>query len=253
MEEDFSEDPDTESLPQTAGFGPGSGASQVSDQSLAFKRPRAKTSAIHEHVTQQNDTLSCNRCSRTYKLSGGTGAVIRHLKDKHFIDVTPSGIAVKRIREETAIDLAILRGTEINIKAKEKRREELIGRSVDKTTLEYLYLQWTIPLNLLFNHVQNSGFRTFLEYVNPVANRMLPDFNSTVKIYAEALFAEGKQRLRHMLGTALSDIHLTCDMWTSPNHLGLLPVIGYFTSEKNKLIAVTLGLVELQGEHSGLN
>ena len=30
-------------------------------------------------------------------------------------------------------------------------------------------------------------------------------------------------------------------------------MVAYFTSEKGKLYAVTLALVELQGEHSGLN
>ena len=40
-----------------------------------------------------------------------------------------------------------------------------------------------------------------MEYVNPVANRLLLDSDSTVKIHAEGLFEEGKQRLRHMLAT----------------------------------------------------
>ena len=56
-----------------------------------------------------------------------------------------------------------------------------------------------------------------------------------------------------MLATALSDIHITCDMWTSPNHLGLLAVIGHFTSEQSKHLTITLALKELQGEHSGEN
>ena len=42
-------------------------------------------------------------------------------------------------------------------------------------------------------------------------------------------------------------------MWTSPNHLGLLAVVGHFTSEKGKLLTATLGLKELQGEHSREN
>ncbi len=251
-EEDSSEDPHTGTSLQTPG--PGSSVSYASeDLSTSFKRPRAKTSGIHEYVTQRNNTLVCNRCSKVYQLSGGTGAIIRHLREKHSIDATSTGVVAKRIREGQAIDLAILRGVEINTKAEEKRKEELMGRNLDKVTLEYLYLQWTVPLNLPFKHVRNSAFRTFLEYVNPVANRMLPNSDSTVKIHAEALFAEGKQRLRYMLATALSDIHITCDIWTSSNHLGLLAVVAHFTSEKGKLITVTLGLVELQGEHSGLN
>ena len=92
-----------------------------------------------------------------------------------------------------------------------------------------------------------------MEYVNPVANRMLLDSDSTVKVHAEGLFEEGKQRLRHMLATGLSDIHITCDMWSSGSYLGLLAVVGHFTSEDSKLCTVTLALRELEGEHSGAN
>lgn len=42
-------------------------------------------------------------------------------------------------------------------------------------------------------------------------------------------------------------------MWTSLNPLGLLAVVGHFTSENGKLLTATLGLKELQGEHSGEN
>ena len=177
----------------------------------------------------------------------------KHLKKYHSIDPALSATAEKRIREGTAIDVAILRDAEANIKANEQRRKEMMGIGLNKATLEYLYLQWTVSHDVPFNQVRDTYFRTFLNYVNPVANRMLPDSDSTMKSHAEGLFAEGKCRLRHILTTALSDIHITCDMWTSPNHLGLLAVIGHFTSEKGELVTITLGLKELQGEHSGEN
>ena len=222
-------------------------------QTVTGKRLRSKTSSIHEHITTRGDQYICNSCSKSYSISGGTGAIARHLKAKHSIDPTASGIAEKRMKEGTSIDQAILRGVEINIKAEEKRNEERLGAHLDKETVEYLYLQWTVLSNIPFDQVRDRGFRTFLEYINPVVNRMLPDSDSTVKIHAKGLFAEGKQRLRHMLATAVSDIHITCDMWTSSNYLGLLGVIAHFTSEKGQLHVVTLALVELQGDHSGLN
>ncbi len=258
QEEELSEESEAENPSQTPD--PGSSVSQPSQPSsgltsglVSFKRSRAKTSAIHEFITQRGKLLVCNRCSKTYQLSGGTGAITRHLKEKHSIEPTATYLAEKRRNEGTSIDAAILRGAEINIKAEEERRKELMGIGLDKATLEYLYLQWTIPMNIPFRQVRDKGFRTFLEYVNPVANRLLPDSDVTVKTHAEGLFAEGKQRLRHMLATALSDIHITCDMWTSPNNLGLLAVVAHFTSEKSKLVTVTLGLVELEGDHSGEN
>ena len=101
--------------------------------------------------------------------------------------------------------------------------------------------------------MRDTRFRIFLKYINPAANRILPDSDSIIKSHAKDLFNEGKERLRHILITALSDIHLTYDIWTSPNYLELLTVIRHFTSEKGELYAVTLALKELKGEHSGEN
>lgn len=126
------------------------------------------------------------------------------MKKAHSIDPTAGGIAEKRVRERRAIDAAILRGAEINIKAEGKRREEMMGIGLDKNTLEYLYLQWTLSSDIPLNHVRDTAFRTFLEYVNPVANRMLPNSESTMKIHAETLLADGKRGLARDDKQALS-------------------------------------------------
>ena len=179
----------------------GIGFSQTSGKSL--KRPRAKTSHIHEYITTREGNFVCNRCSRVYKSTGGTGAIARHLKKAHSIDPTASALAEKRKRDGTAIDAAIIRGAEFNTRAEERRKEELkemrelreereeqTGTTLNKTTLEYLYLQWIMSQDISFKQVRNKAFRTFLEYVNPVANRMLPDSEFTLKIPANGLLAE---------------------------------------------------------------
>ena len=86
-----------------------------------------------------------------------------------------------------------------------------------------------------------------------MANRLLLSRPEIIRQYTLALMREGKQRLRHILGTAISDVHITCDIWTSPNHLGILAVIAHFTSKKLQLTTVTLALIELKGKYSGLN
>ncbi len=78
------------------------------------------------------------------------------------------------------VDAAILREAEISSKAEEKRREQLMGIGLDKSTLKYLYLQWVITQDAPSKQVRDKAFRTFLEYVNPVANRMISEFDSTV-------------------------------------------------------------------------
>ena len=153
------------------------------------KKPRTKTSHIHEHISTRGDSFVCNTCSRSYKISGGTGAIARHLKKYHSITPTPGGLAGKRTLERAAINDAILRGARINHDTERKGREEVMGDGLDKNTLEYLYLKWTTSLDIPLDHVRDTGFRTFLEYINPAANRMLPNSESTLKIHAETLLA----------------------------------------------------------------
>ena len=156
-------------------------------------RTRAETSHIHGYISTCGDSFICNKCSRIYKSSGGTGVIARHLKKAHSINPTTSGITEKRIRESTAIDATMLRSAEMNIKAEEKRREELMGIGLDKNTLEYLYLKWTLAQSIPLKYVRNLAFRRFLEYVDPVTNRMLPNSESTLKLHAESLLADGEK------------------------------------------------------------
>ena len=67
--------------------------------------------------------------------------IIKHLKKTHFIDFTINDIIEKRIREKIIINIIIFYDVEINIKAKEKRKKEIINRDFDKIILKYLFLR----------------------------------------------------------------------------------------------------------------
>ena len=124
---------------------------------------------------------------------------------------------------------------------------------INKNPLEYLYIRWFVTQDIPSHQVSHQYTRDFLEYVNPTANRLLPTASSTIRLHAISLLEEERHRLFYMLATALSDIHITYDLWTSPNNLGVLAIIAHFTSEKLQHQTVTLALIELEGEHRGLN
>ena len=86
--------------------------------------------------------------------------------------------------------------------------------------------------NLLAAHTCRA-FQSFLEYINPVANQMLPRAPSTIIIHAQQLFFEGKMHFHHISATAISEIDITCDMWTPP---GILAIVAHFTS--NELVYI---------------
>ena len=106
---------------------------------------------------------------------------------------------------------------------------------------------------MAFDQVESEDFRVFLQYLNPVANDKLPNSHNTIKARVMTHFLEGKETVKQNLHAAVSDIHFTLDLWSSPNHLGLLGINAHFTREDRGLQIVTIALRELRGAHSGPN
>jgi hypothetical protein len=59
--------------------------------------------------------------------------------------------------------------------------------------------------------------------------------------------------MKSRLYSARTDIHISCDLWTSPNCLPILGFVGHYISEDGQLESATLALVDIKGEHSGEN
>ena len=138
------------------------------------KRPRTKTSYIHGYVSTRGGKFVCDRCSRAYESSGGTGAISRHLKKAHSIDTTASSASRNTTRERAVRDAAVHRERKDHTKA-EEAREEPTPISLNRATLQRLYLSWVKSKDQHLALVNNTAFRNFLQYISPVANEMLPD------------------------------------------------------------------------------
>jgi len=60
-----------------------------------------------------------------------------------------------------------------------------------------------------------------------------------------------KLRIKTEVQSAISKVHFTVDLWTSPNYLAIIGIIAYYITETGKLDHSVLALQELDGEHSG--
>lgn len=102
-----------------------------------------------------------------------------------------------------------------------------------------------------FSQVKHPDFRTLLQYVNPASNALLLNSHNTIHSRIKDFFREGQRRVAMILQSALSSIHITCDAWTSSNHLAAWGMVGHFTSEEGKLECLRLSLTEIKGLHNG--
>ena len=194
--------------------------------------------------------FKCNTCPQQYKRSAGTKNIRNHLLKRHgWTSLT--GVQNKRKRENESIKDVVKRMGPAVEERRDAIRKKLLSESLDKETLEYLFVQTVILCDLSFNLVQNHTFRTWLEYVNSAANDLLRNSGSTIRNRIMSLHQEGQRRICLVLQDALSSIHILCDGWTTPNALGIFGIVGHFTNEEGKLQALLLALVEVEGAHTG--
>jgi hypothetical protein len=62
-----------------------------------------------------------------------------------------------------------------------------------------------------------------------------------------------EQHIKLVLRKARTKIHISCDLWTSPNSLAILGITAQFINESGNLKSLVLALKEVDGEHSGEN
>lgn len=101
--------------------------------------------------------------------------------------------------------------------------------------------------------VSKPEFRAFLAYLNEDINVWLPRSSNTIKSWVLECFINQKEKLRQTVRHARSLIHISCDLWTSPNSLAILGIIGHLIDESGSLQHYVLALTDIIGEHSGEN
>jgi hypothetical protein len=62
-----------------------------------------------------------------------------------------------------------------------------------------------------------------------------------------------KGRIRIRLQNSKTKIHLSLDIWTSPNNKPILSVVTHYISESRALEHVVLAMKEIEGSHIGVN
>ncbi|OWT42315.1 transposase-like protein [Pochonia chlamydosporia 170] len=96
-----------------------------------------------------------------------------------------------------------------------------------------------------------TKFRALLCYVNADIDTWLPDTHQTVKKWIMRQYEDQKEKVKQRIQSAKLRIHISCDLWTSPNSLAILGVVAHYVTEDGKLEHRTLALKDIDGEHDG--
>ena len=60
-----------------------------------------------------------------------------------------------------------------------------------------------------------------------------------------------KEKVKQRIQSAKSRIHISCDLWTSPNSLATLGIVAHYVTEDGQLEHHILALKDIDREHDG--
>ena len=66
-------------------------------------------------------------------------------------------------------------------------------------------------------------------------------------------FETAKVTIKERLSLARSRIHISYDLWTSPNHKAMIAIVAHWTAEDYEVKSALLVIREVHGEHTGEN
>jgi hypothetical protein len=192
----------------------------------------------------------CKLCHKEYLESGGTANISSHLIKVHSIDIVSSQ-AAKVISRQTSIKEAMARGQETSYKRRRLAEDPDTERTIDPAVLEHLYVRWITACGVPFRMVSREEFRALLHYLDPEVDVWLPDSHMSIQAWTLRTYENERLRVQQKVQSALSKVHFTIDLWSSPNSLAILGMIAHYISENEDLTHSVLALKELEGKHSG--
>lgn len=226
---------------------------------LPSKRPR--TTWVWNHMPDEDPQTQyfnkntgkpewrCRYCTRRYATTGGTRAIMEHLKT-HKIEEN-STRETRAINQQASIQYAM----DIARENPQKRRRlnENQGESIDPDQLEVLYVRWVSACSVSFRMVECPEFRALLYYVNKDIDTWLPGSHNTVQDWVVRQYETQKAKIKASLKKSKTKIHISCDLWSSPNSLAILGIVAHFITGDGELRHVVLALREIDGAHTGEN
>jgi hypothetical protein len=113
-------------------------------------------------------------------------------------------------------------------------------------------IKWIVICHIAFIQIENRYFQNLVNFLQVALGKFLPSRN-TFRCWVLAEYDRRKRRLRKELRRTRSNIHLSFDLWTSPNYYAIIAIVAHFIDSKGYRQTKLLALRQLKGEHSGEN
>lgn len=216
---------------------------------------RKNTSSIHQYCrtptqeepvrdSQNRKLYYCSLCS----YSGSSTTNIRyHLQSKHQIE---SDKPISRTKVTAASQLQELWKQASTDNQLSELNSLVLKNCLNKQVLDQSLVNLIVVRNIPFRIVEWPEFHTFCQALNPEAVHSLTTAHSAISTLIQNSFQLQQDIVRKKVQSALTDIHLSVDVWTSPNNHLLLAVCAHFVDLREERVKALLALRTIVN-HSG--
>ena len=205
----------------------------------------------------------CKHCVSSSTKANRTTNLRNHLQSSHNIKVEVTAKKVTEDIEKRASYLNKVFGASGDALFKSKRTNEEVAEDLfrsylmeNKEKIKRGLVEFLVENRSPFHMVEKASLGTLLSFFNPCAKEVLPTSHNTLARYTVKSFNHQKELIRKLLKESSTRIHLSADIWTSPNNYLTLGLVGSFVQisddEIPQRVRVLLGLQEVAG-HSGEN
>lgn len=205
-----------------------SSASDFIDIEKFFTREKAKPRALYV----------CLYCTSKPWKDGYKGNARRHIRTSH-----QSLIGLSNRQNQQSLDLYVTSSTTPS------------GAALRNAFNRQAYVEAIVSLltrrRVAFSMVEWDEPRDLALACNPAISDGLITSRRTAMRYVSANYRLYAAQLAESLQSAVSMIHLSSDLWTSPHRHGMLAVCAQWVDQDYTLQKALLGLLECRNDHSG--
>jgi hypothetical protein len=124
---------------------------------------------------------------------------------------------------------------------------------VDVMAFRRALIHWIILAHIALSCVEQEAFRALIGLLNPVILQYLFRAGNSIRKLIMEDFQQRRERVKEDLRAARSRIHISFDLWTSPNSMAMNGVIAHYLTKDLIARSLLIGLRRVEGTHSGEN
>jgi hypothetical protein len=213
------------------------------------RRKGSKISKIwrlgQQYIALDNPELiawRCQLCNDTDALillaNKSTTSATKHLKRKH------SDLPANVYEDSSDITTITSEGS---------RGYRSLVTTVDVDLFRYHLLRWIVKRQIPFDEVEDEDFQAMLLSLSQAIQPYIVQSSQTIRNWAQAEYEVARSQVRQIVREARSRIHISFDLWTSPNGYALCAICAHFVGSDIRNTTALLGLKRMKGPHGGDN